>query len=628
MKRTTKLLSIGLLLFAAILLQAAQQAPQIDPSTFVVEKNVMVAMRDGVKLATDIYFPATGGVKREGKFPAILERMPYNKDGAARGSGPFYASNGYVYVAQDTRGRFGSEGVWHMMIDDVPDGHDTAQWLVAQPWSDGGFGMVGGSYVGGTQHAMALSGAPGLKAIVPIDALSNTGYFGIRNGGAFELRLMNWIFTIGASNGSRAARDPATKQVLDEAGKNVRKYLENLPLRKGTTPIRLAPEYEDWLVTAMSHGENDAYWKRPGLNVSDNIPAYKDIPVYVVGGWHDSWARQSPDTYAALAKGKKSANKLIMGPWIHGRQGRSFHGQVEFGAVAALNMREFHLRWFDHWLKNAANGVEKEAPVKIFVMGGGSEAKVEEGRHMHGGVWREEKEWPLARTRWTSYYLQGNGALSTEKAVGAGESSTAYDFDPRNPVPTIGGNISSGDGIMLQGAWDQKCGEHVWNCKDALPLSARRDVLVFQTEPLKEDVEVTGPIDVKLLVSSSAVDTDFTAKLIDVHPPSADLPAGMDMHLGDGITRARFRNSLEKAELMKPGTVYELTVRLYPTSNLFKAGHRIRLDISSSNFPRFDVNPNSGEPLNQHRRMVTATNTVYHDRLRPSHVILPVIPVR
>ena len=179
---------------------------------------------------------------------------------------------------------------------------------------------------------------------------------------------------------------------------------------------------------------------------------------------------------------------------------------------------------------------------------------------------------------------------------------------------------------MLQGAWDQKCGDYVWNCKDSLPLSARRDVLVFMTPPLTEDVEITGPLDVKLWASSSAVDTDFTAKLIDVHPPTPDFPGGIDMNLEDGIMRARFRNSLEKQELLKPGEVCEFTIRLYPTSNLFQAGHRIRLDISSSNFPRFDVNPNTGEPLNGHRRMITATNTIYHDSARPSHVILPIIP--
>jgi hypothetical protein len=461
--------------------------------------------------------------------------------------------------------------------------------------------------------------------MVPVDAVANAGYFGMRNGGAFELRFMNWIFTTGASNGSRAARDPATKAVLEEAGKNIHSYLGSLPLLRGMTPLRLAPEYEDWLVQAMSHGANDAYWKQPGFGVIDQVAAYKDVPVYHVGGWFDSWARQTTMSYMALARSKKSPQKLIMGPWIHGQQTASSHGQVDFGPAAAINGLEFRLRWFDRWLKGIRNGVEEEASVKIFVMGGGTGEKTAEGSHLHGGVWRDEREWPLARTRWTPYYLHQDGSLSPEKPMESG-SSTAYDFDPRNPVPTIGGNISSGTGIMLQGAWDQKCGSHVWNCRDALPLSARRDVLVFMTPPLAEDLEVTGPIDVKLWASSSAPDTDFTAKLIDVHPPSKDYPGGIDMSLEDGIIRARFRNSLEKEELMAAGSVYEFTIRLYPTSNLFKSGHRIRLDISSSNFPRFDVNPNTGEPLNAHRRMVTAVNTIHHDRNHPSHVVLPVIP--
>jgi len=361
------------------------------------------------------------------------------------------------------------------------------------------------------------------------------------------------------------------------------------------------------------------------LNVSDNADRYADIPVYLIGGWYDSWALQTTMSYMALAKGKKGPIKVILGPWIHGRNGQSGHGQVEFGPEAAIDGRAFHQRWYDHWLKGVANGAENDAAVKIFVMGGGSEGRLPDGRHLHGGAWREEKEWPLSRTRLTPYYLHADGTLSLE-APQETSSSASYDFDPRDPVPTIGGNISSGDGIMLQGAWDQKCGEHVWNCKDSLPLSARRDVLVFMTPPLTEDVEVTGPIEVKLWASSTALDSDFTAKLIDVHPPSPDFPGGIDMNLEDGIIRARFRNSLEKPELMKPGEIYPFTIRLYPTSNVFKAGHRIRLDISSSNFPRFDINPNTGEPLNGHRRRITATNTLYHDAAHPSHVLLPLIP--
>jgi hypothetical protein len=608
----------------ALVLAPGQRSLATDPEPYVVAKNVMVPMRDGVRLATDVYFPAQDGARLEGKFPTILERTPYNKDTSVAYLLPF-VRRGYVVVCQDTRGRYASQGVWHMMTDDVNDGYDTAQWLVHQPWSDGGFGMIGTSYVGGTQHAMAESNPPGLKALVPVDAVSNAGYFGMRNGGAFELRFFNWIFAMTAPFGSREARDPATRSALEEAEKHVREYLAELPLRKGTTPLKLAPEYEDWLVFAMSHGENDGYWKQPGFGVVDQTNRYADVPVYLIGGWYDSWALQTTMNYMALARAKRGPVKIILGPWIHGEHMHHSHGQADFGPEAAIDSAAFHQRWYDHWLKGADTGVEREAPVRIFVMGGGSERKTAEGLHLHGGVWRDEQEWPLARTRWTPYYLHAEGALSTEKSPES-ESSSSYDFDPRNPVPTIGGNISSGNGILLQGAWDQRCSEAVWNCTNHLPLSARRDVLVFMTPPLENDVEVTGPIDVKLWVSSSSPDTDFTAKLIDVHPPSSDLPGGMDMNLEDGILRVRFRNSLEHAELMQPGRVYALTIHLYPTSNLFAKGHRIRLDISSSNFPRFDVNPNTGEALNANRRLAVATNTVYHDRDHPSQVILPIIP--
>ena len=608
----------------ALVLAAGLPGRAADPPSYVIAKNVMVPMRDGIRLATDIYFPAQDGAQLAGRFPAILERTPYNKDASGAYLLPFVRHD-YVVVCQDTRGRYGSEGVWHMMTDDVNDGYDTAQWLVHQPWSDGGFGMIGTSYVGGTQHAMAETNPPGLKALIPVDAVANAGYFGMRNGGAFELRFFNWIFAMAGPNGSRQARDPSTRSALEEAGKNVREYLAALPLHKGTTPLRLAPEYEDWLVFAMSHGENDSYWKQPGFGVVDQVARYADVPVYLIGGWYDSWALQTTMNYMALTRAKHGPVKIILGPWIHGEHMHHSHGETDFGPQAAIDSAAFHQRWYDHWLKGADNGVEREAPVKIFVMGGGSERKTPEGLHLHGGVWRDEQEWPLARTRWTPYYLRADGALSTEKPPES-ESSSSYDFDPRNPVPTIGGNISSGVGILLQGAWDQRCSEAVWNCANRLPLSARRDVLMFMTPPLESGVEVTGPVDVKLWVSSSAPDTDFTAKLIDVHPPNPDLPGGMDMNLEDGILRARFRDSLEHPELMQPGRVYPLTIHLYPTSNLLAKGHRIRLDISSSNFPRFDINPNTGEALNANRRLAVATNTIYHDRDHPSQVILPIIP--
>lgn len=612
---------ISLSLFVTTIAAPAAQSP------VTIKTNIMVPMRDGVRLATDLYVPESSNNGAAAKYPVILTRTPYNKSGDAR-TGEYFASHGYVFVAQDTRGRYASEGVWHFLTDDGRDGFDAAEWIAKQPWSNGRIGMIGGSYVGGTQHAMAMERVPTLETVIPVDAVSNMGYQSMRNGGAFELRFWNWIFSIGVPSGCRQARDPAVAAMLGMMSSNRIHYLENLPLRRGTTPLQFAPEYEDWLVAAMRHGANDAFWDQN--NIQEHPERYKDIPVYLVGGWYDSWAGNTAVNFVTLRKALRSPVYLIMGPWIHGQQGSSKHGQASFGESAAIaDPLAWRLEWYDHWLKGIDNTVGKAAPfatpVRIFVMGTGDGRKTAEGLLHHGGYWRNEQEWPLHRARETRYYLKPAGELSPARPEDA-SSSTSFTFDPQRPVPTIGGNISSGNGIMLQGAWDQRGGPHIWNGTEPIPLSARNDVLVFRTSPLTADTEVTGEITVRLWASSSAVDTDFTAKLIDVYPATTDYPGGFDLLLGDGIIRARFRESLKKEKLMKPGTIYPFTIRLYPTSNVFKKGHRIRVDISSSNFPRFDVNPNTGEPLNEHRRSVTAINTVYHDRARPSHVVLPIIP--
>jgi putative CocE/NonD family hydrolase len=381
----------------------------------------------------------------------------------------------------------------------------------------------------------------------------------------------------------------------------------------------------------MRHGANDEFWRQN--NIVDYPQDYQDIPLYLVGGWYDSWAGNTTANFMALSQRLKSDVYLIMGPWIHGAQSSSAHGQVNFGEAAAITAPlDWRREWFDHWLTDASNSLGQEAPfrtkVRIFVMGTGDGSLDSQGRMQHGGTWRDEHEWPLARTNLTPYYFQADGRLSTRIAqqLDEGERSTAYSFDPHDPVPTIGGNISSGNDILLQGAWDQRGGEHVWNFQEPIPISSRNDILVFQTEPLTNDVEVTGEIEVKLWISSSAPDTDFTAKLIDVYPPSEKNPGGFDLNIGDGIQRARFRESLQREVMLTPGSIYPLTVKLYPTSNVFKKGHRIRVDISSSNFPRFDVNPNTGEALADHRRLQTAVNTIYHDAEHPSHILLPIIP--
>jgi len=608
----------------AILLVASGTLTRADD--YVLEQDVMMPMRDGVRLATDIYRPAKDGVVLDEPLPVILTRLPYNKQGG-KTMGVYYATHGYVFVAQDTRGRYNSEGVWHMLTDDGPDGVDCAAWIGKQSWSNGKIGMIGTSYVGGTQHAMALAGAPELTTVIPVDAMSNMGRQSLRNAGAFELRFWNWIF-LNAGRGSRASHDPGTAEVLTEMANQRVTYLDNFPTRRGMTPLKLSPEYEDWLVSAMEHGANDEFWKQN--NIVDAPEKYKDIPVYLVSGWYDSWGGNTTANFMALSRTLKSPVYMIMGPWIHGQQAASAHGQVTFGESAAIaDQWAWRQEWYDHWLKGIDNSVGKEdpfkTPVRIFVMGTGDGGKDDKGRLRHGGSWRNEHEWPLARTEYTDFYLQADGGLSREKAR-AEEAVTQFQFDPHDPVPTIGGNISSGDNILLQGAWNQKGGPHVWNFQQPVPISARNDVLVFQTEPLEADLEVTGEIEVRLFASSSAIDTDFTAKLLDVYPPSADWPGGFDLNIGDGIVRARFRESLKKEVLMTPGEPYEFTIKLYPTSNVFKKGHRIRVDISSSNFPRFDVNPNTGEPLNRHRLTNVAAQTIYHDASRPSRIVLPVIP--
>ncbi|WP_265592970.1 CocE/NonD family hydrolase [Verrucomicrobium sp. BvORR034] len=615
--------SVGFFLLGSVVAPVGAETPQ-DPK-IELKANIMVPMRDGIKLATDVYLPAVASGQQQERLPVILSRIPYNKDGAKK-AGNYFASHGYAFVAQDTRGRYGSEGVWKFLTDDGVDGKDCAAWIGKQPWSNGHIGMIGTSYVGGTQHTMALADVPELATVIPVDAASNMGRQSMRNAGAFEMRFWNWIM-LNAGRGSVPGKDPAVAAELAALSDNRTAYLPQLPLRRGATPLRLAPEYEDWLVEAMNHGADDEFWAP--ANILADPTKYKDIPVYLVGGWYDSWAGNTTANYAALSRTLKSPVYLIMGPWIHGQQTKSAHGQVDFGDEAAIKDEwAWRKEWFDHWLKGQSNAVGSAAPfaskVRIFVMGAGDGGKNEKGMLRHGGVWRDEREWPLARAVATPMYLHAGGGLQTGKPP-AKEAATTYDYDPRDPVPTLGGNISSADGIMQQGAWNQRGGKAFWNWSKPVPLSARRDVLVFQTEPLEKDTEVTGEIEVKLWISSSAKDTDFTAKLVDVYPASAEWPDGFDLNLTDGIVRARFRESLKEEKLMVPGEVYPVTVKLYPTSNVFKKGHRIRVDISSSNFPRFDANPNTGEPLNGHRRMVVATNTIYHDAERPSQIVLPVV---
>ena len=602
-------------------------APDVE-----LEPHVMIAMRDGTKLATDIYRPAREGRAIEGRFPALLMRTPYNKEVRGAAFGNYFAARGYVVVVQDVRGRYRSEGRWRPLVDDGNDGYDTAEWIGKQSWSDGGIGTLGTSYEGGTQHALAISGAPFVKAMIPLFSLSDVARYGMRHNGAFELRWFNWVFSLGEPGGkpnlepaTRAATDPAAAPALADLINHVPEYVRALPLRAGTTPLKFAPDYEMWLIDAMSRGGGDPMWAAMGVEVVDRLAEYKDIPVYHVTGWYDSWSLQVANlNYPGLREKKKSLQRLIVGPWTHSRPNQSYAGEAEFTPDAAIDLDAFEQRWFDHWLRGIDNGVDREPPVRIYVMGGGDAHKTADGRVFVGGHWRDENEWPLARAHERAYYLHADGVLSPKSPVA--HSPITYRFDPQNPVPTLGGNLSSQGVLASAGAVEQRCRPDLWTCKDSNPLSARNDILVFQTAPLEQDLEITGRLVVKLWAASDSPDTDFTAKLIDVYPPNRDFPGGLDLNIGDSIVRARYRNGPGKAEMLEAGKPYEFTLEMYPTSLLVKRGHRIRLDISSSNFPRFDVNPNTGEPLNGNRRWHIAANSIYLDPGHPSRILLPVVP--
>jgi len=619
--------------------------PSLSAQSYEVKalRDVMVPMRDGIKLGTNVFLPARGGAVVSDRVPAIVERTPYNKNSVANSLVEYFVSRGYAVVLQDVRGRYRSEGHWRGNRDDGRDGSDLLKWIGEQSWSNGKVGTMGTSYGGATQHALAIANAPNLAAMVPVDAMSDVGRYGVRHNGAFELRWLNWILTLGNATGvhanargtdvspnghaaaTRATSAPEAINAIEEIGPHIREYAAMLPLRPGTTPLKFAPDYEAWLINAMRHGDDDSFWKEAGSEVADHLADFKEVPVYHLTGWYDSWAASVANlNYAGLAKAKKSPQRLLIGPWTHGGQAVSFSGIAEFGPNAAIDMNALRLRWYDRWLKGIDNGVEREAPVRIFVMGDGEPHKTAEGKLYVGGRWREEREWPLARAVNTNYYIHANGSLSKEKP-GASKPTT-YQFDPANPVPTLGGNVSSEGALMVRGAQDQRCTSVDWHCKSTLPLSARPDVLVYQTAPLEQDMEVTGRLIVKLWASSDGPDTDFTAKLIDVYPPNAGFPAGVDLNIGDSIVRARYRESLQHAKPLIPGQPAEFSIEMYPTSLVFRRGHRIRLDISSSNFPRFDVNPNTGEPLGQERGRRVALNTIYHDPAHPSRIVLPVVP--
>lgn len=609
----------------------------------VAENDVMIAMRDGVKLAADIYRPARAGKAVDEPFPVILERTPYGKQRASRSEvdrgetkprlraevAAQFVRDGYIVIYQDCRGRHASEGEFVKYLSDGEDGYDTVRWIEKQSWCNGKVCTMGLSYAAHTQVALACLAPKSLSAmVVDCGGFSNAYQSAIRSGGAFEMKQVTWAFNQ-AKESLLAHSDASVREALN--AEDLCEWFKRMPWVKGQSPVKWAPEYEDYLFEQWTHGEFSEYWRQLGIYTEGWYEEYADVPQIHMSSWYDAYVRTATDNYMGLKRIKRGPVRLIMGPWTHGDRSKSWSGDVDFGEASpidgnlAKNWTELRRRWFDYWVRGIDNGVGQEPSVRLFLMGGGTGRKIASGRMDHGGRWIQGDDWPLPAVRPARFYLREGGELSKDLPA-TNARPISFDYDPSNPVPTMGGPLTSGQPVFEGGGFDQREHERFFGCKNpGMPLSARPDVLVFETPPLKEDVAIAGPVTVKLYISSNCIDTDFTAKLIDVYPPNEDYPRGYALNLCDGILRCRYRNSWGQARLMTPGTVYEITIEPFATCNLFKAGHRIRLDVSSSNFPRFDLNWNTGEPEGRARTRKIATNTVYVDEARASHVVLPLI---
>ncbi len=623
----------------------------------VVSEDVMVPMADGIRLATDIYRPALpDGSPAPGRFPVILTRTSYDKSNPVMQVGPvakFFTPRGYVTVVQDLRGRGLSEGhgqYFHVAnVREGLDGVDTLAWIAAQPWCDGRVGMVGSSHSGIVQNVAAFHSPPALKALW-VDVCPTSAFdWEARQGGAQALQMFAALFLHGWDV-PEIQGDPAAKRRIEEAVENMRSLLVQGPWKEGQNPLTVVPNLEQVLMRYQNNGIKDDWWMQEVLEHKAQFHRFADIPCVVSSGWFDPFVADVVGQFAALSKRLTSPQRLVVGPWGHAgmRAGGTSSIEVDFGSAADWGYRVYNserLRWFDRWLKDLTTGVDDDAPVHLFEMGGGTGLRTRRGHFDHGGAWRMGETWPPEGSTPTPYYLAETGALSGAPADGR---QISWTHDPDHPVPTIGGAVAGfyewvkpAEGMDMayvsprarmrslvpDGPMHQKERPNLVGCRAPYPLLAERhDVLVFQTEPLEEDLVIAGPIEARIWISSSAVDTDVTVKLLDVSPPTVDDPAGFHMLLCDSIRRARFRSGYDREVLLTPGEVVEMVVELPPIANRFKAGHRLRVDIASSNFPRFDINPGTGEPLGRHTRTVKAVNTLHLDRKRPSRIILPVMP--
>jgi uncharacterized protein len=589
-----------------------------------LDRDVLVPMRDGVRLATDVYRP-----EGSGRHPVVLERTANGKQRAVTSMTlalllPELLERGYAVVVQDTRGRFNSGGDWEPFRYEINDGFDTVRWAATQPWSTGRVGTVGVSYSGATQLLAAMAAPPGLATIVPAagggDPYEHWLY---GKGGSLDLCFsVSWTLFLAQNAALRRglvgrdldelqATDAEVERALvsdpDTARRALRRRAAIVARAFARRPVgdipalqAAAPYLRQWL----HHPTRDRYWA--DRSASEHYAKMR-TPALHVTGWYDLLLEGTIATFLGMRAGAatpqaRQGQRLIIGPWIHGAYTPCPPipaAQVDFGQNAYVDFPELELRWLDHWLRGEDTGIAEEPPICLFVMG--------------DNTWRDEHEWPLARTQWTRWYLHsdgqanrldGDGRLTTDPP--RDEAADRFAYDPRDPVPTLGGCLSPYG--LEAGIFDQR------------PVERRGDVLVFTSALLEHDLEVTGPVALELWAASSTRDTDFTAKLVDVWPD------GRALNVCDGIVRARYRRSVATASLITPGVVYAYRIELTPTSTVFRRGHRVRLEVSSSNYPHRAPNPNTGQPLDGADAPVVAHQVVYHDARHPSAIILPVIP--
>jgi putative CocE/NonD family hydrolase len=576
----------------------AQQQQQ-QSYAVITQSGVSMKTRDGVTLYADIYRP-----KADGTFPVILMRTPYDKS-VSWAAGPGYqaATHGYVFIVQDVRGRFTSEGEWYPFRHEMADGYDAVEWAAALPYSNGKVGMTGGSYVGATQMLAAVAHPPHLAGICPVVTASNYHDGWTYQGGALEQWFdQNWTTQLATNTLWRLiAKD--TNALLGAPTLPLNRYpafnYEALPAGADST-AQLAPYYLDWL----AHPDYDAYWKQ--WSIEEHFSDIQ-VPALHIGGWYDIFLTGTLRNYMGIkahggADAARNGQRLLIQIGGHAGFGRHI-GDLDFGDEAIkFPSTEVVLAWYDYLFKGAQNEFsDASKPVHVFVMG--------------ENAYHTESDWPVPGNKVTRYFLHSDGAANSLRGDGdlsvappKKETPDKFTYDPANPVPTIGGSLCCDAKHYEPGPRDQRAAEN------------RNDVLVYSTKPLAEDMEVTGPLTLELWAKSSAVDTDFTAKLVDVSP------TGFATNLTDGILRMRYRDSQEKPEMMNPDQIYKITVDLWATSNVFKKGHILRLEVSSSNFPRFDRNLNTGAEQATSRDFVSATNTILHDAEHPSALLVPVIP--